>query len=298
MLQQIRILLRQNLLLRKLIAYYIAPSGLFDRKILSMKTDENFKRRTEEVLACSDNGFIPRVKNAGKVVSGKQIMHNGLKIYLGSYYGPEVAQQLYVNKGVHEPQEERVFAEVLKSMKDGAVMIELGSFWAFYSMWFQSVVKNAKNFMIEPDDFNMGFGVRNFKLNNFKGKFTNAFIGSNSDTTSKVPVICIDDFAKDNNIDFIDILHSDIQGYELEMLQGINNLVAKQKIGYIFISTHSNEVHYKCRDFLLEHGFTLVAEADKDNTFAEDGLIVAKQPGYAGVERVEIAQKVKQTQYS
>ena len=39
-------------------------------------------------------------------------MHNGLKIHLGSYYGPEGATQLIINKGVHEPQEEYVFQEV------------------------------------------------------------------------------------------------------------------------------------------------------------------------------------------
>ena len=53
-------------------------------------------------------------------------------------------------KGHHEPQEEKVFHEVLKAVAPGSTMIELGCYWAYYSLWFQKAVKNARNFMIEP----------------------------------------------------------------------------------------------------------------------------------------------------
>src|SRR5882724_1438238 len=163
MLQTIRRIGQKNPLIRNFLGYHLASSGLFDKVILNYKLSESWKKRIDEVLSSPDNDFIPRSENAGKIKNGKQTMHNGLKILLGSYYGPEYSQMLLLNKGVHEPQEERVFLEALKTIPSGAVMIEMGAFWSFYSMWFNSKIQNGRNFMIEPDAFNMGHGKRNFK---------------------------------------------------------------------------------------------------------------------------------------
>jgi len=177
MLQTIRRIGQKNPLIRNFLGYHLASSGLFDKVILNYKLSESWKKRIDEVLSSPDNDFIPRSENAGKIKNGKQTMHNGLKIHLGSYYGPEYSQMLLLNKGVHEPQEERVFLEALKTIPSGAVMIEMGAFWSFYSMWFNSKIQNGRNFMIEPDAFNMGHGKRNFKLNRLKGEFVQAFVG-------------------------------------------------------------------------------------------------------------------------
>ncbi len=36
--------------------------------------------------------------------------------------------------------EERLFGEVLEWMPSGAVMVELGAYWAYYSTWFARCV--------------------------------------------------------------------------------------------------------------------------------------------------------------
>jgi hypothetical protein len=153
--QKIRILARKNLAIRKLIAFYLVPTGLFDKVLLNKPLDRIWQERLRITISSPDNQYIKRVKNAGDVVKGKQIMHNGIVINLGSYYGPEVARILKENKGVHEPQEERVFQEVLDVLPKDAVMIELGAFWGFYSMWFKSKITNGINYLIEPDSFNL-----------------------------------------------------------------------------------------------------------------------------------------------
>lgn len=293
MIQSLRKYIRNIPLFRKFLAYVVVPSGFFDKKILNMEVGGRFVYRINEVLACPDNLYIQRVANAGLVVRGKQIMHNGLKINLGSYYGPEVAQQLFKNKGVHEPQEEYVFQEVLKDIPAGATMIELGAFWAFYSMWFNSIVKNANNFMVEPDPFNLESGKRNFVLNGIKGDFTQAYVGKKNEITNGERTIGIDDFAAEKGISFIDILHCDIQGFEYEMLLGAEKMIQKDKIGYFFISTHSNEVHYQCLNHLKEKQYEIVAASDLDQTYAEDGLIVAKSRSYRGINEVTISLKPK-----
>lgn len=291
MIQIIRKQLRKFSFLRNFIAHKLVPLGFMDGYFKSYKLSEVWEERLKDTITCSDNRFIQRAGNAGNIIRGKQIMHNGLKINLGSYYGPEVAKILFENKGVHEPQEERVFTEILKEMPDGATMIELGSFWSFYSMWFNQSVNNANNFMIEPSAFNMQAGIGNFKLNNMKGNFTNAFIGKKSSNQDPTPTVCIDDFVNDKKISYINILHSDIQGFEHDMLLGAEKIIDEKKVGFIFVSTHSNEVHYKCLDFLKGKQFFIISNCDKDNTYSEDGLIVAHAPHINFNKVIAVAQK-------
>ena len=291
MLSNLRSFFRKHLWLRKFIAYGLAPSGLFDSYFKNYKPSPYWEKRIADVLSCKDSEEIPRVGNAGMIISGKQVMHNGLKVNLGSYYGPEFAKLLMLSKGVHEPQEERLFMEVLKQMPQGAVMVELGAFWSFYSMWFNKEIKNAVNIMVEPDSFNIGQGQRNFKLNGMKGKFIETFIGKEYNETANV--ITIDKLVQDKQIDHIDILHSDIQGYEYDMLLGATDTMMGNKIGYFFISTHSNEVHYKCLDLLTAKKYFIIVSIDLDETFSEDGLIVARDNNLRGINIIPVHKKIK-----
>lgn len=286
----IRDMVRKNPLVRRLVGYHLASSGLFDSFFANYRVSSEWEKRISDVLKSSDNQFIPRVKNAGRIEKGKQTMHNGIKIHLGSYYGPEYSKMLMASKGVHEPQEERVFMEVLKTLPKDAVMVEMGAFWSFYSMWFKKELPGATNFMIEPDAFNLGQGKRNFKLNNLIGHFTQAFVASQSQD-GNVPTICVDDFVRTQSITFIHMLHSDIQGFEYEMLKGARKTFEEKKVGYVFISTHSNVIHDQCFQFLTERNFVIIASANLDQSYSEDGLIAARAPYFDGINRIEISLK-------
>ena len=219
-------------------------------------------------------------------------MHNGIRITLGSYYDYGNTHLLLENKGVHEPQEEYIFQQVLPFIREGGTMMELGSYWAFYSLWFASVVKNARCFMVEPDPHKMNFGKLNFKLNGFKGVFRMGFIDGHTDTNRNIPIYHIDHLMKSFGIDFLDILHSDIQGYELNMLKGAQDALSKKKVGYVFISTHSNDLHSQCIAELKKYGYVIVADANLDETFATDGVIVAKLPGQPGPDALVVSKAV------
>ncbi|MBS1507547.1 MAG: hypothetical protein JSS79_12965 [Bacteroidetes bacterium] len=281
-----------RLLIHRIKLEILLPLGYYDQKLLDKKISINWDERIKDVVGCPDNSKIKRDGNAGEIRKGAQFMHNGIRITLGGYYGAEIAQMLVKNKGVHEPQEEYAFGLVLKDIKKGATIIELGSYWAFYSMWFLRTINGAKAYLIEPDVFNMAYGKNNFKLNRLKGDFTTAFVGANTCFNENgEKVVSVADFIRQKKIDFVDILHSDIQGSELVMLQSINKILAEKRIGYLFVSTHSNELHYDCLSLLEESGYQLVCHADLDNSFSVDGLIVAKSPMYPGIEKIEISDK-------
>jgi hypothetical protein len=249
---------------------------------------EAWKKRIELVKQSEDNSKIIHVKEAGALRPDHQVMHNGLKITLGSYYDYGNTVLIRENKGVHEPQEEYVFQEVLKYMPEGACMMELGSYWAFYSMWFASKVKQAKCIMVEPDPHKMNFGKLNFRLNHFEGTFQLGFIDSHTDPKPGIPTFNVDYLMKKHNISFVDILHSDIQGYEYKMLQGAAEAIRSHKIGYIFISTHSNLLHEQCMQHLLQNGFDILCSANLNETYSWDGLLVARSKALKGPGKIAI----------
>lgn len=240
----------------------------FINKQIKNVKGRSFEERFIDILSDPNNLLIKRVKDAGKIIDNNYvIMHNGIKVIKDGYYG-NFSKCLTLNYGCHEPAEERMFQEVLLDIQDNATMIELGSYWCFYSIWFNKRIKNAKNYCIEPKSNNIKVGIRNCNLNNVKVDLTQGLIGDGN--------IKISDFVREKNIDYIDILHSDIQGYELQLLEDIIPLLNAKKIKYIFVSTHSTALHYNCLELLKKCNYRIVASADFENeTFCCDGIIVA-----------------------
>lgn len=263
--------------------------GFYDKILLNENLNEIWKLRIKEVLLCPDNKFIQRVENAGVLKNGIQIMHNGIKICAGGYYGSGISQMLKVNKGVHEPQEEFAFDIILKTLPENAKMLELGAYWSFYSLWFKKKCIFGKNYMIEPNKMNIEYGKMNFMLNNEKGYFLKSFISNKTEVINGNNFICIDDFMEIKNIDFLHVLHSDIQGYELKMLQGAKKTLESQKIAYIFISTHGIKIHEECLTFLQTINYGILCEANANKSYSYDGLIVAKAANYEGINKIEIS---------
>jgi hypothetical protein len=277
--------------------FFLNNTNYFNRRFHSAfpkyKLSPYWRARIEKVKLSSDNQKIDHVTDAGKIFPAYQLMHNGIRITLGSYYDYGNTHLLVENKGVHEPQEEYAFQQILPSIPRGGTMMELGSYWAFYSLWFNAKVKDAKCIMIEPDPHKMNFGKLNFTLNGFNGRFKLGFIDGHTDLKPNIPFFNVDHLMKEFNVDFLDLLHSDIQGYELNMLKGANTALTNKKIGYAFISTHSNELHQNCIDELKKHGYIIVCDANLDESYATDGVIVAKLPGTAGPDSITISKAVK-----
>ncbi|MEW6600875.1 MAG: FkbM family methyltransferase [Nitrospirota bacterium] len=253
-----------------------------------------WKTRIEDVIHCPDNRYIPRVKNAGKIIDGCLVMHNGLRIIKGSYYGIGNLLLLKYNRGVHEPQEERIFMEVLKYMPEDAVMIELGAYWGFYSMWFHKEVKRPTCYLVEPEQRNLEFGKDNFAVSNMTGSFRQGFVGAMSGKTKEgIDIICVDDYIRENNVKRVNILHADIQGAEYDMLTGAADALHADKIDYIFISTHTNELHQECLAFLNAHNFHIIAEADVSGSYSVDGIIAARRGSLQGLGSVNISKYIR-----
>ena len=251
-----------------------------------------WRGRIADVIKCPDNSAIPRVPDAGEVRGGWVVMHNGIEVGGLTYYGGGVLQMLNRNRGVHEPQEERVFMEVLPFIEAGSAMLELGAYWGFYSLWFASTVPGGRCFIVEPLPLCLLAAKTNFNHARREATFVKAYVGNPSDKSDDgTPFLTVDEICKRHGLDRLGILHADIQGAELEMLSGAQRMIDEARIAYIFISTHSQTLHLGCIDWLRQHGYVIVAAADLDETFSHDGLIVAKAALAPGPSNVEISRR-------
>jgi FkbM family methyltransferase len=89
--------------------------------------------------------------------------------------------------------------------------------------------------------FKMGFGaqskpavlsvVENSQLNKIQSTITG--IGD----SEPIQIQTIDEFCGNHNIDFIDLLKTDTEGYDLEVLKGASKILASKRIRYVYTET-------------------------------------------------------------
>ena len=233
----------------------------------------DFWGRWREIISDPLNLLIERDFHSGIVDDdGYVILHNGNRVPTSgenAYYG-DFSKVLVLNRGVHEPLEEFCFQETLKKVKGSKpLMIELGSYWAHYSMWFLKKFPSAECFMIEAENKALHAGYSNFVTNNYlNGKFILSKVANDG--------LKLDTFAKEKCLKEVTILHSDIQGWEIELLSGANNFLGQQVAKYIFLSTHSQEIHEEVKRRLESFGYYIEVSSDFDNhTTSYDGFILA-----------------------
>ena len=272
------------------------------KKIFNLRTPEEnvpymtVDQRIEMTTSCRDSDPIPKVSNAGQILdlngTKVQIMHNGTRVIADGYCGEWVTKIIVGLEGHHEPQEELIFYHVLKSIRPGSLMIELGSYWAYYTSWFLSSVKNARAICIEPDKNNLECGKRNLLLNEQDAIFINAAIGKSGEKefiyvnevngeAETIPSIDFTGILDTVNGEFVELIHMDIQGAELAFLESMEGYKLFEKVRFVFISTHHESIsgslstHQDCISKLINLGAIILTEHSIEESFSGDGLIVA-----------------------
>jgi hypothetical protein len=236
--------------------------------------------RFREIISDPVNLLIERIPAAGFVQDNDVFLHNGNRVPLvgdAAYYGA-FSQILIINRGVHEPLEEYVFQEAIRNLREDPVMIELGAYWAHYSMWLKKSRPRATQILVEPNPANLAAGKNNFERNGFAGEFIGAMVAKGQ--------FEIDRFFATRNLPHLDILHADIQGFEVQMLDAACATLADKKIDYLFISTHSQLLHDQVVETLAGHGYRVEVSSDFDNdTTSFDGLVFASSPNTTPIFR-------------
>jgi FkbM family methyltransferase len=257
--------------------------------------------RIKMTSSAKDCEPIPKVSNAGEIYSLSnnqqvQVMHNGLLIEKDCYFGPWMTDIIANLRGHHEPQQEYVFYKLLEKLNSEqnskqSVILELGSFWAYYSMWFLKEVEGSRAILLEPDRRRLEIGKKNFKLNQISGTFIEGAIGKNPGLTSdflleadnqivKVKEYDLSLILTEFDLDHVTILMCDIQGGESFLFEKEVKLLRSGKIRFLVISTHHHTIssnpalHQDLLGYFKSLNCFIVSEHSVVESFSGDGLIV------------------------
>jgi FkbM family methyltransferase len=262
--------------------------------------DPTTARRMITTASCTDCDEIDKVAGAGESLrSGEtiaQVMHNGLLVEWGGYYGEWMAEIIRVLRGHHEPQEEVVFDRVLGRLaaeENSPVMVEFGSFWTYYGLWFLKLMPSSSLVAVEPDAAWLEVGRRNAALNGLseRARFVHAAIGPEpgcplqfrAESDGQLHTVAQHDLSSlldETGLGHVDLLLCDAQGAESVLLERAGEELIGRKVRFLFVSTHHQSIsgdpltHQRCLALLQEAGGHVIAEHSVRESFSGDGLIV------------------------
>jgi FkbM family methyltransferase len=281
--------------------------------------DPALARRVRQTVSCTDSDGLPKVPGAGEVVERDgarvQVMHNGVLVEEGGYYGDWMARIITALRGHHEPQEEVVFDALVTALASTArsdgevpVMVELGSFWAYYSLWFCRQLPGARAYGIEPDPAYLEVGRRNVALNELGDRIVLApgVVGAAPGSTLQFsaesdgverPVVQFDlaSLMQEHGLEHVDLVLSDIQGWELLLVERALPLLRQGRVRFLLVSTHHHSIsgdaltHQKVRDLLVGAGASVIAEHSVGESASGDGLLAVSFDPRDDQLRVEVS---------
>jgi FkbM family methyltransferase len=244
---------------------------------------------------CRDSQPIPKIPGAGEVVTDDeinyQLMHNGLKVLQGGYYGAWMCELIKQLEGHHEPQEERVFHEILSRTAHDGLMIEIGCYWAYYSLWFLKDHPLRKSIGLEPDANHLVIAEKNAKLNNLEKQIhlvhglssensqDSLSIETESGQTINLQGYTLLDLLNFSDSPHIEIAHCDAQGAESHVVDQAIELGKQGRLRFCIISTHAYEItgdpltHQTCLKKLQAADAHIIAEHDVHESYSGDGMI-------------------------
>jgi FkbM family methyltransferase len=278
--------------------------------------DPDEQRRVAITMSCPDTDAIPKVDGAGEVFEQDgqllQRMHNGIVVAAGCYHGAWMTEVIRGLRGHHEPQEELVFHAIVERIartEPRPTMIELGSWWAYYALWFARETDGSV-VGLEPDPFCLEVGRRNFELNGLNARFVHGAIGDApgapmsffEERTSRMTTVPSYDLASLMDavgLEQASLVLADIQGGETPLLARARQLFEARRVRFLVLSTHHHSIsgspvtHQDARDLLESCGAHIVAEHTVGESFSGDGLIAA---AFEGRDR-ELSVRISRARY-
>ncbi|TDD98404.1 FkbM family methyltransferase [Flavobacterium cellulosilyticum] len=146
---------------------------------------------------------------------------------------------------------------------------------------FESLKINCDITNVSFHNLAMGSNSGYYVFNEYSWSAMNSFLERAYGTakiieTYLVEVITIDQFCQNNSISYLNLLKTDTEGYELNVLKGASEMMKKNMIQFVYVEIFFNENYINQSSFgdiynyLLENSFELVRFYDVNYT--DEGL--------------------------
>lgn len=244
------------------------------------------------------NKLLQRLKRSGSKAAFD--IDYGLKIYL------ELSNPFTWDLVLGKDLEKDVKQEFSQNVNEGDTVIDVGAHIGEYTLLGAKLVGD-KGFIIsvEPDHYTVKSLKENIILNDFKNCLVlEKAVGEKVETKSlykvseedvygyldpyvlnkklmkhsEIEVTTIDEIILSKNLNLVNLLKIDVEGFEYEVLLGCNDALKKNKIKKIIIELHPKYLKYKginedlIYTFLKKHGFKIKKIQEKITAGVSSGI--------------------------
>lgn len=239
------------------------------------------------------------------------IFDNGVKVYQSQLRKLQLDRYSIVN--IHEPVEETHFVRIVEESTDHPfVFIDIGAAIGYYTILLKLLRPDAIVEIFEPLELHRQYMIENFSINEIdistiniheaavsnrvgtatfiQNRYGSSLAGKSLHTgvrgliksilqrrklkRAKIPITTLDSLTSELSLP-ISMAKVDVQGFEIEVLQGATNLMHSKLVISWIISTHSVAIHNLVRAMLQKYDYQiLVDESEVENQ--PDGLIIAQ----------------------
>jgi FkbM family methyltransferase len=216
------------------------------------------------------NNYIAKLLNWKKYFS----KFNNYVFYF--QYGHEHFREYYKNC---ELETKSILPNILKK---NSIIFDLGANVGYYSAIFSFYCPKGKIFAFEPSHKNFNFlklNIKNYSNIYLSDNAVSNFTGEKKDIIHSIwnveteqrlfKFIKIDDFVVDNKINIIDLIKIDIDGYELEALQGMHNILKNFNSYFLIEINHAaktrNATEQQIINYMKSYNYKIIKILDKEN---------------------------------
>jgi FkbM family methyltransferase len=230
------------------------------------------------------------------------VFDNGVQVYDDHLLSNQ--RERYKRRNVHEAEEEDIFLEILRSLPPDGCFLNIGSAIGYYPLLAKRTVPGLVVHAVEPLELHRRQFLENIALNGLvrrdftiheeaisssagRASFLEDGYGSGIQRSSDAArrksrrVLEIRTTTLDRLVErierHVDLCQMDVQGHELDALEGAPRTLKSGGIATFLIGTHSPRLHRRCMALLTDHRYEILHDFYYTQE-QPDGILAACRP--------------------
>lgn len=229
------------------------------------------------------------------------VFDNGVQVYDDHLWPGQ--RQRYRRRNVREAEEEDTFVEILRSLPPDGCFLDIGSAIGYYPLLAKRMVPGLVVHAVEPLELHRQQFLENIALNGLaqrdftiheeaisssvgRARFLEGGYGSSirrssgAARTESRRVLEVRTTTLDRLVErigrHVDLCQMDVQGHELDVLEGAARTLESGGITTFLIGTHSPRLHLRCTALLTDHGYEILHDLYHTQE-QPDGILAASR---------------------